>query len=63
MNRSGADRLRMSSDMFSSARTLVMASLSPKLSNFEVRVRLCERFYSKEVDVHAFAVALRRNAV
>lgn len=60
MNRSGDERLKMASDMFNAARTLVMASLSSQFSELEARVQLCERFYGGEVDVKAFSSALRR---
>ena len=61
MNRSGAERIKMASDMFDAARTLAMASFSPKLADIEVRAHLCERFYRGDVDVDAFSIALRRN--
>jgi hypothetical protein len=57
--RSGAERMRMASEMFDAARSMVMASLSPNLSDVEVRDVLCERFYRGEVDVDAFSQALR----
>ena len=62
MNRSGAERLAMASDMFDAARTLVLASLSPSLDEVELGRQLCQRFYRGEVDVGAFAAALRHKA-
>ena len=58
MNRSGAERMRMASNMFDAARTLVMASFAPGVDAIGARVQLCERFYGGEVDVEAFSAAL-----
>ena len=60
MSLSGAQRMKIASEMFATARTLVMASFSPGLGTVEAKVRLCERFYSGEVDLDAFSAALRR---
>ena len=58
MDRSGEDRLRMTSNMFAAARTLVMASLPAHLTDLQIKILLCERFYAGEVDVTAFARTL-----
>jgi len=57
--RSGAERMRMAAQMFDVARSMVMASFSPDLSDVEVKDLLCERFYHGEVDEVAFSRALR----
>lgn len=59
MERSGAERMLMSSGMFDSARALVLASLPRELSEIEMRIRLCERIYGSEVDQSGFAEHLR----
>ncbi len=56
---SGAERMRMAAQMFDAARSLVLASFSPGLSDIEVKELLCERFYRGEVDTAAFSRALR----
>ena len=48
--KSGAERVDMGASMFESARTLVLASLPPGLSEREIRRRLCLRFYGKLAD-------------
>ena len=48
--KTGAERLAMGASMFESARTLVLASLPPGLSEREIRRRLCERFYGNLSD-------------
>jgi hypothetical protein len=45
--KTGAERLRMGASMFETARTLVLASLPPGLSEWEIRRRLCERLYGE----------------
>ena len=62
MMRTGEERLIIASQMFDSARTLVMASLPPGLDEVELRARLCERFYGSEVNAAAFVCALRKSA-
>lgn len=57
--RSGAERMRMAAQMFDAARSMVMASFSPMLSDIEVKSLLCEKFYHGEVDAAAFGRALR----
>ena len=58
--RSGVERMKMAAHMFEAARAIVVSSLSPGISDIEVRDNLCERFYREEVDVAAFSLALRR---
>jgi len=60
MRLSGAQRMKMASDMFATARSLVLASFSRDLSATEAKVHLCERLYSGEVDLEAFSAVLRR---
>jgi hypothetical protein len=48
--KTGAERLRMGASMFETARTLVLASLPPGLSERELRRRLCARFYGALAD-------------
>jgi len=48
--KTGAERLRMGASMFETARTLVLASLPPGLSERELRRRLCARFYGELAD-------------
>jgi hypothetical protein len=62
MKFSGADRVRLTSGMFEAARTLVLASIPTGTTAVETRLRLCERFYSGEVDLTAFSDALRKSA-
>jgi hypothetical protein len=53
LQRSGVERLKMGSDMFDTARTLVRASLSPVEGSAEVeefRVQLLLRTYAGDVD-------------
>ena len=45
MARSGAERLRMSVEMFEVARRMVLASLPPGLSDMERKRQLYERIY------------------
>jgi len=54
MERSGAERVLMGSQMFDVAKAMVLASLPEGLSELEIKVRLCERLYGDEVDVEAF---------
>lgn len=48
--KTGAERLQMGASMFETARTLVLASLPPGLSEREMRRRLCARFYGDLAD-------------
>ena len=59
---SGAERVKMASDMFDAAQTLVIASFAPGLSIMELKLQLCERFYGTEIDVRAFSAALHASA-
>ena len=50
---SGTERLRMVSDMFETARTLVIANIranEPDICPAELRVRLFNRFYATDFD-------------
>ncbi len=53
--RTGAERLDMGSQMFEVARTMVLASLPPGLSDLEIKRRLCERLYGNQVNLAAFS--------
>lgn len=57
--RSGAERVLMGSRMFDVARAMVLASFPSGLSELEIKSRLCDRLYGKEVDVQAFVEHLR----
>lgn len=64
--RSGTDRVRMMSEMFEFARTLVLSSLRashPDASQADLRVLLFERLYRDEIDPadHARIVAQLRS--
>lgn len=48
------ERVMMASQMFDSARQIILSSFPPDLSEIEVKRRLCERLYGDEVDVDAF---------
>ncbi len=52
--RPGAERLAMGSDMFETAREMLLASMPPGLSDREIRIRLCERLYGNQVNLAAF---------
>jgi hypothetical protein len=54
LERSGAERILMGSQMFDAARAMVLASFPKGLSDIEIKARLCRRFYGDEVDVEAF---------
>ncbi|HEV7396797.1 MAG TPA: hypothetical protein VGN86_09840, partial [Pyrinomonadaceae bacterium] len=43
LERSGAERVLMGSQMFDTARAMVLASFPPGLSEIEIKRRLCER--------------------
>ena len=47
MARSGAERMRMGSQMFDAARTMVLASLPPDLPEEERRRQLFQRIYGE----------------
>jgi hypothetical protein len=50
MERSGAERMAMGSAMFDAARAIVLASLSPDLTDREIRIALLERLYGCDLD-------------
>lgn len=54
LSRTGAERVLMGSRMFDVARTIVLASFPPGLSEIETKRELCERLYGGEVNVEAF---------
>ena len=58
LRRSGSERLAMGSQMFEVARTMILASLPPGLSDLEIRCRLCERLYGNQVNLSAFSKRL-----
>ena len=60
--RSATERLQMGSRMFDAARAMVLASLPRNLSELEIKVRLCERFYGDEIDIEAFRAHLIKQA-
>ncbi len=47
--RSGAERLRMGSEMFDTARRLALAALGPNKTDLEVRAFLLRRTYGREL--------------
>jgi hypothetical protein len=49
-----AERAVIGAQLFESARTLVLASFPPDLSEAERRRRLCERYYGRELAERAF---------
>ena len=57
--RSGAERVKMGNQMFLMARTMILASFPPGLSDIEIKRRLCERLYGNEVDVEGFIAHLK----
>ena len=59
MERSGAERVRMGSEMFEVAKAMVLASFPEGLSDIEIKARLCERLYGDEVDISGFIQHLR----
>jgi hypothetical protein len=56
--RTGHERLTMGSQMFESARAMVLASFPPDLPVIEIKRRLCMRFYGNEVNEKAFVQSL-----
>ncbi|MCR4333205.1 MAG: hypothetical protein NUV34_10975 [Sulfuricaulis sp.] len=48
--KTGAERLQMGASMFETARAMVLASLPPGLSEWEIHHRLCQRFYGELAD-------------
>jgi hypothetical protein len=59
LERPGAERVLMGSQMFDAARAMVLASFPEGLSDIEIKACLCRRFYGDEVDVEAFVQHLR----
>lgn len=59
MERSGAERMLMGSQMFDVAKAMVLASFPEGLTELEIKARLCERLYGDEVDVNAFIQHLK----
>jgi len=57
--RSGTERLAMGSQMFEVARTIMLASLPPGLSELEIKRRICERLYGDQVNLAAFSKRLQ----
>jgi hypothetical protein len=62
LSRTGEERMKMGSDMFDFVRQVILSSLPPGLSELEIKRRLCERLYGKEVDVEAFIASLGKRA-
>jgi hypothetical protein len=60
MSRSNSERFMMGIRMFDVARSIVLSSFPPNLSDLEKKRRLCERFYGDEVDVEAFMTHLAK---
>ena len=59
LERSGAERMMMGSEMFDTAKTMILASLPPGLTPLEIKEKLCERLYGDEIDVEGFIRHLR----
>ena len=59
LERSGAERMLMGSQMFDTAKTMIMASLPDGLTPLEIKEQLCRRLYGDEIDVDAFIQHLR----
>jgi len=49
LQRSGAERFMMACEMFETARTMILASLSETLAEEERRRQLCSRLYGKDL--------------
>ena len=61
--RSGSDRVRMVSDMFDTARALVIASVKaqrPDISEVALRVEVFKRFYANDFSPEELAAIVRR---
>ncbi len=58
MARTGAERLVLGSEMFETARKILLASLPAGLPEIEIRRRLCERLYGNEVNQAGFSKRL-----
>lgn len=59
LERSGAERVLMGSQMFEVAKAMVLASFPDGLTELDVKARLCERLYGDEIDVSAFVRHLK----
>jgi hypothetical protein len=59
LERSGAERVLMGSQMFEAAKAIVLASFPEELTDIEIKARLCERLYGDEIDITAFLQHLR----
>ena len=62
MERSGAERLRMACEMFSTAKALARAGIlaqNPNLSEREVRREIFLRFYGKDFDAPSLSKIMR----
>jgi len=59
LQRSGAERVKMGSQMFDLAKAMILASFPAGLSDIEIKGRLCRRLYGNEVDADAFVAHLR----
>ena len=58
LQRSGAERVRMGSQMFDLAKAMILASFPAGLTEIEIKGRLCRRLYGNEVDADAFVAHL-----
>jgi hypothetical protein len=59
LQRSGAERVLMGSQMFDVAKAIMLASFPEGLTGIEIKARLCERLYGDEIDVNAFIQQLK----
>lgn len=59
LERSGAERVMMASNMFETAKAMVLASFPTGLSEIEIKGLLVERIYGDEVDARAFVEHLK----
>jgi hypothetical protein len=59
LERSGAERVKMASGMFETAKAMVLASLPTGLTEIEIKGLLVERLYGDEVDARAFVEHLK----
>lgn len=59
LERSGFERLLMGSQMFDTAKAMIVASLPEGLTPLEIKEHVCRRLYGNEVDVAGFIQHLR----
>lgn len=59
LERSGVERMMMGSQMFDTAKTMILASLPQGLTPLEIKEQLCRRLYGDEIDVEGFIQHLR----